>query len=81
MKKETVKKPRKPRTTLLSVLRDDRIENIKCFLRSDGRISYLITLKKGFMLCNLLKESTSEFVVVGLCEIPPVLGYVQEMPF
>ena len=82
MKKETVKKPRQPRTTLLSVLADTRIESVCVLLRTiDNRLVYVVNLKQDFMLCNLFNEPSPDFAVLDLCEIPNWMAYVQEMPF
>ena len=77
MKTATAKKPKKPRVCLLSLLQDRRIKSVSISLRLDGRLLFLFELNDGFSVVNLFKESTSQFAVGALADVPSLLCYVQ----
>lgn len=81
MKKDTVKKPRKSRVTLISIMRQPCVSSLAVFFRDDGKLVYCVYLKEGFALCNLFKENVKDFAFLNLKDAPSLFQYVQELPF
>lgn len=83
MKKETLKKPRKTRVTLLTVFQDERIFSIQVLRKPPEGFVYLIQLKEGFAVCNLFRDkTTTDFAVSDLSDVSGMMQYYfQEVPF